>query len=96
VNLEALRARAPDHFALPRFQELAVLLTGQPEARAEDALAWVRELVRSLRVPRLRALGLRDADVPGLVTKARAASSMKGNPLPLTDAELTALVQRSM
>ncbi|MFB1483738.1 iron-containing alcohol dehydrogenase [Corallococcus sp. RDP092CA] len=96
VNLEALRSRAPDHPALPRFQELAVLLTGQPHARAEDGIAWVKDLVHAVRLRGLRDLGLTDAAVPGLVVKARAASSMKGNPLPLTDAELTALVERSM
>ncbi|MCY1041294.1 iron-containing alcohol dehydrogenase [Corallococcus sp. bb12-1] len=96
VNLDALRARAPEHPALPRFRELAVLLTGQPEARAEDGIAWVKDLVQALRIRGLRSMGLDDADVPGLVSKARAASSMKGNPLPLTDAELTTLVERSM
>ena len=29
VNLRALRARAPEHPALPRFQEVAALLTGR-------------------------------------------------------------------
>jgi alcohol dehydrogenase class IV len=96
VNLEALRSRAPDHPALPRFHELAALLTGQPDARAEDGIAWVKDLVQAVRIRSLRAMGLTDAAVPSLVTKARAASSMKGNPLPLTDAELTALVERSM
>ncbi|RKH31314.1 iron-containing alcohol dehydrogenase [Corallococcus praedator] len=96
VNLDALRTRAPEHPALPRFRELAVLLTGQPEARAEDGITWVKDLVQALRIRGLRAMGLDEADVPGLVAKARAASSMKGNPLVLTDAELTSLVQRSM
>jgi alcohol dehydrogenase class IV len=31
-----------------------------------------------------------------LVTKARAASSMKGNPLPLTDDELSEIVAASL
>ncbi|NBD14076.1 MULTISPECIES: iron-containing alcohol dehydrogenase [Corallococcus] len=96
VNLEALRARAPDHPALPRFRELAGILTGQSNARAEDGIAWVKDLVHAVRIRGLRDMGLADADVPGLVTKARAASSMKGNPLALTDAELTTLVERSM
>ncbi|NPC47196.1 iron-containing alcohol dehydrogenase [Corallococcus sp. AB032C] len=96
LNLEALRSRAPDHPALPRFRELAVLLTGQSNARAEDGIIWVKDLVHAVRIRGLRDMGLTDAAIPELVTKARAASSMKGNPLPLTDAELTALVERSM
>ncbi|MCY1031595.1 iron-containing alcohol dehydrogenase [Corallococcus sp. BB11-1] len=96
VNLDALRTRAPEHPALPRFREVAVMLTGQPQARAEDGIAWVKDLVQALRIRGLRTMGLTDADVPGLVAKARAASSMKGNPLTLSDAELTTVVQRSM
>jgi alcohol dehydrogenase class IV len=37
-----------------------------------------------------------EADVPRLVEKARAASSMKANPLPLTDEELTEIARRSL
>src|SRR5512143_188846 len=40
VNLRALKARAPEHPSLSRFQEVAALLTGRTEARAEDAISW--------------------------------------------------------
>ncbi|WP_164016866.1 iron-containing alcohol dehydrogenase [Pyxidicoccus trucidator] len=96
VNLRALRARAPEHPAVPRFQEVAVLLTGRPDARAEEALAWVEDLCAALRVPGLGRYGLTAAEVPALVAKAKAASSMKANPLVLTDAELTEIATRSM
>jgi alcohol dehydrogenase class IV len=96
VNLRALRARAPRHPALPRFAEVAALLTGRADARAEDALTWVEELCRALGVPGLGRYGMTEADVPLLVTKARAASSMKANPLALTDAELTEIASRAL
>ena len=35
-------------------------------------------------------------DIPALVEKAKVASSMKGNPLPLTDAELTEIADRAL
>lgn len=95
VNLRALRARAPSHPALPRFQEVAVLLTGRADARAEDAIIWVRELCQALGVPGLGRYGLTETDVPRLVSRAKAASSMKANPLPLTDEELTDIAIRS-
>ncbi|HEX8538732.1 MAG TPA: iron-containing alcohol dehydrogenase, partial [Cystobacter sp.] len=95
VNLRALRARAPEHPSLARFQEVAALLTGRAEARAEEGIAWVRELCEALRVPGLGAYGLTEAEVPRLVARARAASSMKANPLPLTDEELTEIALRS-
>jgi alcohol dehydrogenase class IV len=96
VNLRALRTRAPEHPALPRFQEVAALLTGRADARAEDGITWVKELCAALAVPGLGRYGLTEAEVPQLVTKARAASSMKANPLPLTDAELTEIATRSL
>ncbi len=96
VNLRALRARAPEHPSLSRFQEAAALLTGRAEARAEDAIAWVKELCQALGVPGLRRYGLTEAEVPRLVEKARVASSMKANPLVLTDEELTEIAVRSL
>jgi alcohol dehydrogenase class IV len=95
VNLRALRARAPAHPALPRFQEVAVLLTGRAEARAEDGIAWVKELCQALAVPGLGHYGLTEADMPRLVARARAASSMRANPLVLTDEELMEIAVRS-
>jgi alcohol dehydrogenase class IV len=98
VNLRALRARAPGHPALPRFRELAALLTGAPavDVTPEDGVAFVAALTRDLAVPGLGAHGMRAADIPALVDKAKQASSMKGNPLPLTDGELTEIAQRAL
>ncbi|WP_437637297.1 iron-containing alcohol dehydrogenase [Sorangium sp. So ce854] len=96
VNLRALRARGPDHPALPRFDEIAALVTGRAGAAAEEGIAWVRELCRDLAIPGLRRYGATEADVPALVAKARAASSMKANPLPLTDDELTEIASASL
>jgi alcohol dehydrogenase class IV len=95
VNAAALRARAPDHEALPRYKEIAALLTGDPGASIEDGVRWVEALVRDLRVPGLAAYGLRAEDIPPLLQRAREASSMKGNPLPLTDAELREIAEAS-
>ena len=39
---------------------------------------------------------MRAADVSRLVDKARAASSMKGNPLVLTDAELSQIAEEAL
>jgi alcohol dehydrogenase class IV len=98
VNLRALRERAPAHPALPRYRELAALLTGAPPADVspDDGVAFVAALTRDLRVPGLATHGMQAADIAGLVDKAKQASSMKGNPLPLTDAELTEIAERAL
>ena len=96
VNLRALRARAPGHPSLARFEDVARWLTGQPGATAEEGIAWIAALVRDLGVPGLSRYGAAVTDVPGLVTRAQAASSMKANPIALTPAELAEIVERAM
>jgi alcohol dehydrogenase class IV len=96
VNAVAVRARAPGSPALARLAEVAVLLTGRPDASIDDGVAWIEELRAALQIPRLARYGLTAAGIPELVAKARVASSMKGNPLPLTDDELTEIARAAL
>jgi alcohol dehydrogenase class IV len=92
ANVAALRARTPEHPALERYGTIARLLTGRRDASAEDGIDWVRALCDELNVPALRAWGITEADLPGVVEKAARASSMKANPIALTSEELLAVV----
>jgi alcohol dehydrogenase class IV len=92
ANIAALRAHAPQHPALQRYTIIARLLTGRNEAGVEDGINWIREICIELNVPALRAWGITEADLPGVVEEAARASSMKANPLPLTSEELLAVV----
>jgi alcohol dehydrogenase class IV len=94
VNVHALRARAPGKLA--RFDEVARLVTGNPHATAPDAAAWTAALVQRLEIPPLRTYGIVDADIPVLVEKAARASSMKGNPIALTDDELAEIATAAL
>jgi alcohol dehydrogenase class IV len=89
MNVRALRERDPHSPALERYEEVARLLTGTPFARAEDGAAWLCELVDELGIPPLSAYGVSEDDVSRVVAQARKASSMGGNPIVLTDAELS-------
>ncbi len=91
ANIAALAARAPESPARSRYRELDPVLGG-----GADATRWVADLTAALAIPGLRALGVRPDDVSVLVDKAKAASSMRGNPIALTDEELTAIVHASM
>jgi alcohol dehydrogenase class IV len=95
VNLRALRARAPGGPAVGRFAELARWLTGRQGAAPEDGIAWVEQLCRDLGVRGLAAHGLRPEGEADLVARARAASSMKANPIALTEEELREIVERA-
>ena len=92
ANVAALRARAPGHLALERYGAIARMLTGRNDAGAEDGIEWVRALCAELNIPPLRAWGVTEADLPGVVEKAARASSMMANPLPLTGEELLAVL----
>lgn len=96
TNLQALRLRAPASPAMERYTELARLLTGHPHVKAEDGVAWVRQLCADLRVPPLRTYGVGPEHVTLLCQKAGAASSMKGNPIPLEPGELQAILETSL
>ena len=72
------------------------MLTGRLDASPEDGAVWLEALCRRLGAPTLTALGLAHADIPMVVEKAARASSMQGNPLVLTTAELTAIVERAL
>ena len=96
VNLAALTRRRPGSPALERYREIAAIVTGRPVADAGQAVAWTESLVRSLGVPGLARWGATEADVPALVAKARAASSMKGNPIELEEDELVEIARTSL
>jgi alcohol dehydrogenase class IV len=84
INIRAARARAPEGETVRRYEAVARLLTGRPDAVAEEGVEWVRELYRELQIPPLSSYGIQGRDVPALVEKASKASSTKGNPITLT------------
>jgi alcohol dehydrogenase class IV len=92
ANVAALRARAPGHPPLERYSTVARLLTGRNEASVEDGINWVHALCVELNVPALRAWGITEADLPGVVEKAARSRSTQANPLPLTGEELLRMV----
>jgi len=96
ANIDALREREPRHPSLDRYRTIARLLTEDPGAIAEDVPQWIGNLTRQLGVAPLRTWGIDAADIPQLVGKAARASSMKANPIALTPAELTEVVERSL
>jgi alcohol dehydrogenase class IV len=96
INLRALQTRAPAHPALPRFQEIARLLTERPQAEAPDGVTWLADLRRDLGVQGLGRYGLEASKIPVLVEASKRASSMKGNPIELTDDELGEIAVRAL
>jgi alcohol dehydrogenase class IV len=95
TNWKALRNRDPQHPALTRMDEVARLLTGDPMASPEGAVVWLMDLTDALGVPGLARYGMTDSQIPVLVEAAKKASSMRANPIALTDGELAGILARS-
>lgn len=96
VNLRALRQRAPGHSALGRMNEVAALLTDRSDATPEDAIVWLQELTSALSIPGLASYGLDQEQISAVVAAAQKASSMRGNPIELSDEEVREIVTGSL
>jgi alcohol dehydrogenase class IV len=96
VNLRALRDRSPEHPALLRMAAVATLLTGQPDATPENGIAWLGKLTAALSIPGLAGYQLSEEEIPAIAAAAQKASSMRGNPIELSDSEVTEIVFRSL
>ncbi len=96
INLRALRSRQADSESLRRYDSVAKLLTGSQTATAIDGSDWVSELCQALKIPGLRAYGVTEADSVAVVEKAAKASSMKANPVVLTNEELSEAFQAAL
>jgi alcohol dehydrogenase class IV len=95
VNVAALRQRAAGSVALARFDEAARLLTGDERPAAEDGIAWLQALCERFALPPLSAYGFADPHAAELIAKSLKSSSMRGNPIDLTEAELESVLHRS-
>lgn len=96
ANINALRQRSPFSPALTRYAEAACWMTGNAEARIEDGIDWLEQITESMAIPRLSHYGIGEQHVPAIVEKATIASSMKANPIRLTDLELASILQAAI
>lgn len=99
VNLRALRERAPDSPALEKYARIGALLSDElPRDREEALSTLVEKLVEwteRLNLRRLGDYGVTENHVAKLVANARG-SSMKTNPVLLSDAEIAEIARRRL
>jgi alcohol dehydrogenase len=95
VNIAAMQSREPDNVALGKYAEVGRLLSrshGASAAANRDHLVRVLDdWTQAMALPSLSALGVAAADLDRIVAGSRG-SSMKTNPIVLTDAEIKAVV----
>ena len=96
ANLRALDSRDPASPALRRYDELAQILSADSSAHAAAGVAWIETLCTQFKLPSLASFGLAQAQIPAVVAQSQKSSSMKGNPIALTDEELTDILERAL
>jgi len=92
ANLIALR-REENFQALEKLEEFAYMTGG---STAEEGIEWLAGLCRDLQVPPLSSMGITEADFTAIVEKSKSSSSMNGNPVELTDAELMQILRAAL
>jgi choline dehydrogenase len=84
-----------------RFARIAVALSEDPrglshELAALQAVAAVRRLVQDLEIPSLRAIGIREDDVPTLARHAAEDPQTIGNPRDIDQASYERLYRQAL
>ncbi|HZV98373.1 MAG TPA: iron-containing alcohol dehydrogenase [Methylophilaceae bacterium] len=96
VNIELLQARQPTSDALWRYAHVGKVLANNMRLSEQDGLQTLVEVLetwtRELKLPPLSNYGMVAADIPRVVANCRG-SSMKTNPIVLSDGEVAAILE---
>jgi alcohol dehydrogenase len=99
VNIAALEERDPGSVVLSRYAAAGWMFSGNAGADDREARSGLvpalQTLAARLGVSRLSAFGITEASIPALVADSRG-SSMKTNPIVLTDDEIAAILRASL
>ncbi|MDQ8185197.1 iron-containing alcohol dehydrogenase [Pelagicoccus sp. SDUM812002] len=96
ANLRAFDTRDKDNPSRAKMDDVATLLTGNPQAKASYALAWFESLCNDLPLKSLGELGLEHSQIEEAARKSAKSSSMKGNPIELTKFELVEILEAAL
>jgi len=95
INMKALSHRGKNFKKLSRFEDIARWVTGVENATIEEGVEWIASLCKNLEIPRLSELGIKKAHFPIIIDKSKKSSSMKGNPIQLTELEMEKILELS-
>ncbi len=96
ANIQALQDRESENPALPRFEEIGQLITGDMNATAQTAMDWIDETSQIFQIPSLGTHGIIAGDFGTIIEQSSQSSSMKGNPIQLTSEELERILRSAL
>jgi alcohol dehydrogenase class IV len=91
ANITALRAENPEHATLRRYETIAGVLTGKSDTTILET--FLTALLVELNIPPLSKFGLGESHIPTMITLAKQSSSMKYNPVKLSDEALAGILR---
>lgn len=99
MNIETLKQRAPDSSVLWKYAHTGKILAQNmaldDDAGCEALLQALSQWIDQLALPRLSAYGMTQDDIPHVVAHCRG-SSMKTNPIMLTDQEIAQILKQRL
>ncbi len=95
VNVEALSRRQNNSEKLSRYEDVARWVTGVENAAIEEGIEWIASLCKNMNIPRLSELGIKKTHFTTIIEKSKNSSSMKGNPIQLTEQEMEKILELS-
>jgi len=96
INAEILAASNSNQEKINRFVQIAGWVTGMKNATITEGVAWIEELALALNIPGLSEYGISNTDFPGIIEKSKRSSSMKGNPVTLSDEQMTRILSMAL
>lgn len=95
INVEAMEMREPDNVALKKYAKIGKLISGNSHCKDEEArvalIAILRQWSKHLDLDMLKNYGVEESDLDHIVKHSRG-SSMKTNPITLTDEEVKSIL----
>lgn len=99
TNIEALKAREPDHPSLEKYAAIGQLFAKtngmDPDGAREALLGTIRAWSGRLQMPPLSYYSVSEGDIDRIVAGSRG-NSMQTNPVQLTDDEVAGIIRRRL
>jgi alcohol dehydrogenase class IV len=100
ANITALTERVPESVALAKYAQAGRILADQTESIRDGAarvalVDTLHDMVERLEVPSLSTFEMRHEQIPAVVADS-PGSSMRTNPVALTEAELMAVLEAAL
>ena len=99
INITAMLQREPDNLALEKYARLGALFNKRSYSNSSEALdalvALLDDWTRQMKLPTLSTYDIRESDFGRIIENSRG-SSMKTNPIVLTDQEISSILKERL